>query len=84
MVYNVSLKSTLKKPVYPIDDNVSRAFLCAMVSLIGGYRDALRLKPVSIMGNNYSLMFNKSTGVGALFGILGRVVPPGSPNPDPI
>lgn len=40
-----TLKSTLKKPVYPIDDHVSRAFLCAMVSLIGGYRDALRLKP---------------------------------------
>ncbi|CAH3155315.1 unnamed protein product [Porites lobata] len=40
-----TLKSTLKKPVYPIDDNISRAFLCAMVSLIGGYRDALRLKP---------------------------------------
>ena len=42
-----TLKSTLKKPVYPIDDNISRAFLCAMVSLIGGYRDALKLKPVS-------------------------------------
>ncbi|XP_068695190.1 DENN domain-containing protein 1A-like isoform X2 [Montipora foliosa] len=40
-----TLKSALKKPVYPINDNVSRAFLSAMVSVIGGYRDALRLKP---------------------------------------
>lgn len=40
-----TLKSTLKKPVYPIKDKVSKAFLRAMVSLIGSYRDALRLKP---------------------------------------
>ena len=43
-----TLKSTLKKPVYPIKDKVSKAFLRAMVSLIGSYRDALRLKPVRI------------------------------------
>ena len=42
-----TLKSSLKKPVYPMGDYVSRAFLVAMASLIGSYRDALRLKPVS-------------------------------------
>ena len=47
-----SLKSALKKTSYPIDDHVSRAFLSAMVSLVGGYRDALRLKPVSIDNND--------------------------------
>lgn len=50
-----TLKSTLKKPVYPIDDHVSRAFLCAMVSLIGCYRDALRLKTVSMMLQKFIL-----------------------------
>ena len=42
-----NLKSALKKTNYPIDDHVSRAFLSAMVSLVGGYRDALRFKTVS-------------------------------------
>ena len=50
-----TLKSTLKKPVYPIDDHVSRAFLCAMVSLIGCYRDALRLKTVSMILQKFIL-----------------------------
>ena len=42
------LKSALKKTNYTIDDHVSRAFLSAMVCLVGGYRDALRFKAVSV------------------------------------
>ncbi|XP_020915424.1 DENN domain-containing protein 1A [Exaiptasia diaphana] len=38
------LKSTLKKLDLPIHDRVSKAFLSAMVSLVGSYRDALRFK----------------------------------------
>jgi hypothetical protein len=44
----LALKSTLKKTIYPIDDHVSKAFLSAMVGLVGGYRNALKFKPVSL------------------------------------
>lgn len=45
------LKNIFKKFVYLIDDNVFRVFLCVMVLFIGGYRDVLRFKFVSVWFN---------------------------------
>lgn len=40
-----SLKKQLKNKSALLGDGVSRAFLRALVQLIGGYRDALRFQP---------------------------------------
>merc|ERR1719309_501170 len=39
-----NLKRALKSPTQMLGDNVARAFLRALVHLIGGYRDALRYR----------------------------------------
>ncbi|XP_031569681.1 DENN domain-containing protein 1A-like [Actinia tenebrosa] len=62
----LTLKSTLKKTVYPIEDHVSKAFLCAMVSLVGSYRNALRFKPGErIIFDKDAFIQSKSTSKGA-------------------
>ena len=44
-----NLKRALKNHRDLLGDSVARAFLQALVHLIGGYRDALKFRPVKII-----------------------------------